>query len=1161
MCSKICIRRNALERGRAVIFPSGSPEVVPSIQLLAGPLKTHHHGQGDTAVSAFREKHYLGTVGSQQHSSLFVSQMLTDLKSPVDVVAFDLILDYIIAIRNGEVSGQIGQSSAGATRRSSTRGGTNRSGEEAAYSADLSGDVMKALSSSDGIDEFLAIRQPGLGEKVREAARGRRATLTIQQVISDLMGPSQSRRRLATRGAPGTDETDDNSVLAEATCARFREMLKNLWFSATIQLSRMSYSAMDCALHTGELDMPHPDEDRRDRLVSAAGCIAETLKAYVRPPKTAGADMYVVPSVGMELVMECWDPHRTEWVPHTEPSGYFPEEQGSDGQQNIRLHVTREKLEEVRDALRRPRGEDAERQPDGHFILNSTWGNSSGPGPSGAKFSLHEHADLNQLGYDRYGIVEVLRPQAIQTRGVEQQVPEEGVLPARPQGGRGEASQGDHDEETESEGEDGPGQEENTQPRGKYAPILSVYETYNRSFDDRSMFKHKQVECKKSLARLAVPPLDETKNVLYRTLADYVGAFVRMQLLDWIYILYICCLVTTPLSCFFHVLLQDKTIEDFLVRQPKPTPLRFEDVSVLHYKCGANMNGEDRDERDRSFVEAVREHILGRLSKLASVKFSELLSYSHHDEYPSLVRSLKGWMEVLSLRAYSEISHHGHCSYQVVDSMALCTGTGTLVFYSLDRKIPKELPLAAHLRSSAGKAITDCYKTSGYLVLPPHLLFGVWENSSRVGRVVGTHDLLGASSSFILKDYMYLLTRRLRNADDGELTQFRKNLFSLSRYVVSYFVLVTSLAFLLVLSSPYLIAMSLFVECRHMVTEILQFCRPSALPLVLLQYLSLTFLEDLVRNFEFSVRVKAKSRHKRFVWQLNKYEILEIRHERTGTELDMSPPIIGPSCAGSGFGVVVIFDDNNFRKIMSCLRQCYLKTDDSASGQQERFVTIETVESTGPQGVVKALVERSRVHTSTYNRTLLLAFTRCLLDYLSVIAPTLTSGQSSQGQGRVNNTAHQQTFLKAMLGPTADGVLGSQRRWGMDFLESLWRVVLHKAKPSHLPEFLQVETRKMKWALHPFNRKPSDPSPGDALLKLKNVDNLFTKNYAQYQLGFSDDISDHEKRRISRAQEQYVLDLLDTHVSTYLYALSKTVLGRIEFQIPEEEEEEENQEE
>ena len=202
------------------------------------------------------------------------------------------------------------------------------------------------------------------------------------------------------------------------------------------------------------------------------------------------------------------------------------------------------------------------------------------------------------------------------------------------------------------------------------------------------------------------------------------------------------------------------------------------------YKCGGNVNGEGRDERDRSFVEAVRDHALGRLSKLASVKFSEFLSYSHHEEYPSLVRSLKGWMEVLSLRAYSEISHHGHCSYQVLESMALCTGTATLVFYSLDRKLPKEMPLAAHLRSRAGRAITDCYKTSGYLVLPPHLLFGVWENCSRVGRLVGTHELLGARSSFILKDYMYLLNRRLRNADDSQLTQYRTHLFSLSRYVL-----------------------------------------------------------------------------------------------------------------------------------------------------------------------------------------------------------------------------------------------------------------------------------------------------------------------------------------------------------------------------------------
>lgn len=225
-------------------------------------------------------------------------------------------------------------------------------------------------------------------------------------------------------------------------------------------------------------------------------------------------------------------------------------------------------------------------------------------------------------------------------------------------------------------------------------------------------------------------------------------------------------------------MLQGRTIDKFLDGQPKPTPLRFEDVSVMHYRC-EESSGEDRTERDSKFVEAVREHVLGRQSKLTSIRFSDMLSYSHHDEYPSLVRSLKGWMDVLWLRAYLEINHHAHCSYQVLDSMALCTGTATLMFYSLDRKITKELPLAAHLRSTAGRAITDCFKTSGYLVLPPHLLFGVWEDCSRVGRVVGTHDLLGANASFILKDYMYLLHRRLDN--ERQQPTHRNNRFTLSR--------------------------------------------------------------------------------------------------------------------------------------------------------------------------------------------------------------------------------------------------------------------------------------------------------------------------------------------------------------------------------------------
>ncbi|WPT12321.1 hypothetical protein PSENEW3n2_00003979, partial [Picochlorum sp. SENEW3] len=614
---KIQISQTALQRGRAVIFPSGSPDAIPHIQLLAGPLKTHHHGRGDSDISAFKKKHYLGTIAHQQHSSLFVSQMVTDLSSPVDVVAFDLVLDYIIAIKNGDVSGQIGQSSAGATRRSSTRTGVNRSGEEAAYSADLSGDVMRALDSNEGIEAFLSLRQAGLGALVREAAGRRRSTLTIEQVMSNLR--ERGGRRLLML-ATGVNQADDDNLLAEETCKQFRLMLKNLWFSGTIQLSRIGFSAADCSLHLGSDDRTDSEEDAQQRLRCAATSIAEVVKMYVRPPKSARADIYIVPSIGLELIMEKLDNGR--WVHHTEHSGYFPERKTTD--QRIRLHVPRWNLKSVQDGLTTPT-EGEERPPRGHFHLYSTWGNSSGPGPSGAKFQLHENTDLNRLEReDCFGVDRVLRPQPIQTWGDQghQQVSAE---EARPQG-----EEALSDNERESGADDGA--EENTRRFGKYAPVLSVYETYNRSFDNQSMFKDNQRQYKDSLIQLGVPGAYDTKHTLCQMLADYVGAFGR-------------------------------TIDKFLDGQPKPTPLRFEDVSVMHYRC-EESSGEDRTERDSKFVEAVREHVLGRQSKLTSIRFSDMLSYSHHDEYPSLVRSLKGWMDVLWLRAYLEINHHAHCSYQ-----------------------------------------------------------------------------------------------------------------------------------------------------------------------------------------------------------------------------------------------------------------------------------------------------------------------------------------------------------------------------------------------------------------------------------------------------------------------------------------------------------------
>lgn len=334
------------------------------------------------------------------------------------------------------------------------------------------------------------------------------------------------------------------------------------------------------------------------------------------------------------------------------------------------------------------------------------------------------------------------------------------------------------------------------------------------------------------------------------------------------------------------------------------------------------------------------------------------------------------------------------------------------------------------------------------------------------------------------------------------------------------------------------------VACRHMITEILQFCPPSGLPVVLLQLLSLSLLEDLVQNFGFEIEVKAESRHKRFVWQLKAYEILNIRHVRTNTELDMDPPIVGPSCAGSGFGVVVIFDDNNFRQIMTCLRQCHLR---SSNRQEKHFVTISEEVVTDPEELVNTLVRRCHGDPK-YNNTLLVAYTKCLLDYMSVIAPMIAGANT------------QETFMSAMKSSVPRNSMPQDKRqlrdWGGAFLKDLWTVVLYTAKPSHLPEFIQAETKHNKWGLHPFNRRPTEPTLGGAILRLENMENDFTQKYAQYNLGFSDDLSDQEKRRIARGQEQYVLDLLDTLVSTYLYTMSKNT-DSVKFQISDEQDDEE----
>jgi hypothetical protein len=309
-------------------------------------------------------------------------------------------------------------------------------------------------------------------------------------------------REPADRELPDTKNAAEQDAAAWDRVKRtFHEMLDNLWYTAVYQMKgRCVHSeSMSTDLETDEVLLP-PGEDNAQQYKEKVVDVTTNKMASEVMYMLSGlrtnlvwdmpCTLFVVPSVAVELSV-------LRRVPEVRGGRQGPPVQGFRTRspfftqaQGIRLHMERRRPIEENEALaanweaqeerRACAGRDPERMPRLKLQPYPSFGSRNPTGPSGYKMSLDgQAAALAADGPILYGLSEVLEPTAV-ARGQE-----------------------------------------------KVTPVLSVYETWIRSHDKKSILFAKQKDYKGILHALLAPEHQVRKADKMEALRVYVKDLVR----------------------------------------------------------------------------------------------------------------------------------------------------------------------------------------------------------------------------------------------------------------------------------------------------------------------------------------------------------------------------------------------------------------------------------------------------------------------------------------------------------------------------------------------------------------------------------------------------------------------------------------------------------
>lgn len=447
-------------------------------------------------------------------------------------------------------------------------------------------------------------------------------------------------------------------------------------------------------------------------------------------------------------------------------------------------------------------------------------------------------------------------------------------------------------------------------------------------------------------------------------------------------------------------------------------------------------------------------HVETRLGKLSKIRFNELLTYTHFDEYPELVRSLLIWWNILALLGHKDIRARGCCSYNLVNNMVLCVGTFVHVFFSTQRRLTKDDPMAAYFRGPAGQELRKSFKVLGMCSLPFNMVLARWDpRQGTVGLSRREAGLVRFSQcGFLVTDLMIQALNSAHGPPWGKM------------YELYY----------------------------HGAAEVLAFCPPTWLPMVLFRYMALALLIDLVVFHQFSIKVDFVKERKSRRARVCGHRLLFVKHGET--VIFDSHDAEDPRAVGlPADDIATIFVPSLMKKIWRVLEKRHqMREDLDIADQSVRF---ECEPLSGDHRIEEQQIPSvQRIHGSS--------------DFLDKLLQRLLKramSANAQGPKRGNDTLltavmaamlnHMGTFIP-QVGVAMD--LTDKRGEPYCVLRDIWLAFLYKTKIPGLPKMSVKENREKKWTVQNIEYEHKRNHCEAAMNRLEAFDTRF---YETLQLG------------------------------------------------------------
>lgn len=518
------------------------------------------------------------------------------------------------------------------------------------------------------------------------------------------------------------------------------------------------------------------------------------------------------------------------------------------------------------------------------------------------------------------------------------------------------------------------------------------------------------------------------------------------------------------------------------------------------------------------------EHVETRLGKLSRIRFNELLTFTHFDEYPELVRTLLIWWEILALLGLKELRNRGCCSYNLVNNMVLCVGTFVHVFFSTQRRLTKDDSMAAYFRGSAGQDIRKSFKVLGMCSLPLNLVLARWD--PRQGTVGLSRRRAGIVNSsqcgFLVTDLMIQAFNSAHGPPWGKM------------YELYY----------------------------HGVAELLGFCPPSWLPMVLFRYMALALLMDLVAFHQFSIKVDFIKERKSSRARLCAHRLLFVKHG--DTVIFDSGDAEDPRAVGlPADDIATIFVPSIMKKIWRVLEERHEMRE--ALDIADQSVRFECQPLSGDQIDDVRIPSVKRIDGTSSE----------FLDQILRRLLERAMSANAQGPKRGNDTLltavmaailnHMGTFIPPVGGAT---ILTDKRGQPYCVLRDIWLAFLYKTKLPGLPRMSAKENREKKWTVQNIEYDHKRNHCEAAIERLKAFDAKFydhvklrrvvpnADRLPSHEQGERGDIpSSHSSslqwHRTMAILEKMAIDGMNRHITVCFLALCKKhgASGNIDFQV------------